>query len=69
MAHGIVWWIVVGLIAGWAAGRIMKGGGYGVIVDILLGIVVASWAVGLLDYSALEPAGLSGIFSSPSWVP
>ncbi len=31
MAHGIIWWMVVGLIAGWAAGRIMKGGGYGVI--------------------------------------
>ena len=39
MAHGIIWWIVVGLLAGWAAGKIMKGGGYGVITDILLGIV------------------------------
>ena len=51
MAHGIIWWIVVGLIAGWAAGTIMKGGGYGVIADILLGIVggiVGGWAVGLL---------------------
>ena len=49
MAHGIIWWIVVGLIAGWAAGRIMKGGGYGVIADILLGIVggiVGGWVVG-----------------------
>ena len=41
MAHGIIWWIVVGLIAGWAAGKIMKGGGYGVIADIVLGIVGA----------------------------
>lgn len=32
-------WILVGLIAGWLAGQVMKGGGYGVIVDILLGIV------------------------------
>ena len=39
MGHGIIWWIVVGLIAGWAAGKIMKGGGYGMIADILLGIV------------------------------
>jgi uncharacterized membrane protein YeaQ/YmgE (transglycosylase-associated protein family) len=29
---------VVGLIAGWLTGKIMKGSGYGVIVDILLGI-------------------------------
>ena len=51
MAHGIIWWIVVGLIAGWAAGKIMKGGGYGVVADILLGIVggiVGGWIVGLL---------------------
>ena len=39
MLHGIIWWIIVGLIAGWAAGKIMKGGGYGTIADILLGIV------------------------------
>ncbi len=51
MAHGFIWWIVVGLVAGWAAGKIMKGGGYGVIADILLGIVggiVGGWVVGLL---------------------
>ena len=51
MVHGIIWWIVVGLIAGWAAGKIMKGGGYGVIADIVLGIVgaiVGGWVVGWL---------------------
>jgi len=55
MAHGIIWWVVVGLIAGWAAGRIMKGGGYGVVADILLGIVggiVGGWIVGLLGGSS-----------------
>ena len=36
MAHGIIWWIVVGLIAGWASGKIMKGGGYGVIGDMII---------------------------------
>ena len=51
MGHGIIWWIVVGLIAGWAAGKIMKGGGYGVIADIILGIlgaIVGGWVVGQL---------------------
>ena len=37
----ILWWIVVGLIAGWLTGKIMKGSGYGVIADIVLGIVGA----------------------------
>jgi uncharacterized membrane protein YeaQ/YmgE (transglycosylase-associated protein family) len=54
MAH-VIWWIVIGLIAGWAAGRIMKGGGYGMLADILLGIVgglVGGWVVGLLGFGA-----------------
>jgi len=38
---GIVAWLVVGLIAGWLAGMVMKGGGYGVIGDIIVGIVGA----------------------------
>jgi len=36
---GFLAWIVVGLIAGWLAGQVMKGGGYGVAVDIILGLV------------------------------
>ncbi len=39
MIANLIWWIVVGLIAGWAAGKIMKGGGYGPAMDIVLGIV------------------------------
>jgi len=35
----ILSWIVVGLIAGWLAGRVMKGGGYGLIGDIVVGII------------------------------
>jgi uncharacterized membrane protein YeaQ/YmgE (transglycosylase-associated protein family) len=44
-------WIVVGLIAGWLAGQVMKGGGYGVLVDIILGIlggILGGWIFGLL---------------------
>jgi uncharacterized membrane protein YeaQ/YmgE (transglycosylase-associated protein family) len=52
---GFIAWIVVGLIAGWLAGQLMKGGGYGTIVDIILGIlggVVGGWVFGLLGISA-----------------
>ena len=38
---GILAWLVVGLIAGWLAGMVMKGGGYGVVGDIIIGIVGA----------------------------
>ena len=34
-------WIIVGLIAGWLAGVVMRGGGYGVVGDIIVGIVGA----------------------------
>jgi uncharacterized membrane protein YeaQ/YmgE (transglycosylase-associated protein family) len=37
----ILAWIVVGLIAGWLAGKVTRGSGYGVIGDIILGIVGA----------------------------
>lgn len=38
---GILSWIGVGLIAGWLAGLTMSGGGYGVVADIMLGLVGA----------------------------
>jgi uncharacterized membrane protein YeaQ/YmgE (transglycosylase-associated protein family) len=48
---GLLYWIVVGLIAGWLAGQVMKGGGYGAVVDIILGMVggiVGGWVFGML---------------------
>jgi len=35
----ILSWIVVGLIAGWLAGKVMKGGGFGLIGDIVVGVI------------------------------
>jgi uncharacterized membrane protein YeaQ/YmgE (transglycosylase-associated protein family) len=57
VSMGFLAWIVVGLIAGWLAGQVMKGGGYGVIVDIILGILgglVGGWVFGILG---IWPAG------------
>lgn len=48
---GFLAWILVGLIAGWLAGKVMKGGGYGILVDIILGLVggvLGGWIFGLL---------------------
>lgn len=60
MLFGLIWWIVVGLIAGWAAGRIMKGGGYGVGIDILLGIVGGIVGGVLLGLLGIHASGLIG---------
>jgi uncharacterized membrane protein YeaQ/YmgE (transglycosylase-associated protein family) len=43
---GIIIWLIVGAIAGWLAGMIVKGGGYGLIGDIIVGIIgglIAGW--------------------------
>jgi uncharacterized membrane protein YeaQ/YmgE (transglycosylase-associated protein family) len=52
---GILSWIIVGLIAGWLAGVVMKGGGYGVVGDIIIGIIGA--LIGGFLASALFGAG------------
>ena len=60
MLSGLMWAVIVGLIAGWLAGKVMKGGGYGTLMDIVLGIaggVIGGFVFGLLGLSA---SGLTG---------
>lgn len=48
---GFIWMILIGLVAGWLAGQVMKGGGYGVLGDIIVGILGAllgGWLFGVL---------------------
>ena len=50
-----VWFILVGLVAGWLAGVIMKGGSYGIMGDINIGVVGAllgGWLFGILGLGA-----------------
>jgi uncharacterized membrane protein YeaQ/YmgE (transglycosylase-associated protein family) len=52
---GFLAWIIVGLIAGWLAGQVMKGGGYGTVADIILGLlggVLGGWVFGLLGFAS-----------------
>lgn len=47
----IIAWIVLGIIAGWLAGVVMHGGGYGIIGDMVLGIlgaIIGGWLTGFL---------------------
>jgi uncharacterized membrane protein YeaQ/YmgE (transglycosylase-associated protein family) len=47
----MIYSIIVGLIAGWLAGQVMKGGGYGVLMDIVLGLlggIIGGWVFGAL---------------------
>lgn len=58
----LLWLIVVGFIAGWAAGKIMGTGGYGPLMDILLGIAGAIVGGFLLRLLGLYSSG--GLVSS-----
>jgi len=54
MQHGIIAWLIIGAIAGWLAGVLVKGGGFGLIVDIIVGIVgafIGGWLAGVLGIS------------------
>ena len=53
---GFLWYIIIGIAAGFLAGKIMRGGGFGVIINLILGI--GGWVFGLLGIAA------SGIIGS-----
>lgn len=58
---GFLYWIIVGLIAGWLAGVVMRGGGYGILADIILGIlggILGGWIFSMLGIGT--GAGLIG---------
>src|SRR5438552_17470153 len=50
-ATSLIWFLLIGLIAGWLAGQVMRGGGYGLIGDMVVGVIGAllgGWLFGLL---------------------
>lgn len=52
---GLLWTLIIGAIAGWLAGTLVKGRGFGLIVDIIVGIVgafIGGWVFGLLGLTA-----------------
>ena len=47
----VLWWLIVGLVAGFLASRVMRGGGYGLIGDIVVGLIgafIGGWLAGVL---------------------
>ena len=55
-----IWFLIIGAVAGWLAGVVMKGQGFGILVNIIVGCVGAvlgGWLIGVLGFSS---AGLIG---------
>jgi uncharacterized membrane protein YeaQ/YmgE (transglycosylase-associated protein family) len=50
-SHGIIVWLIIGAIAGWIAGALVRGGGFGLLGDIVVGIIgalIGGWLAGAL---------------------
>ena len=59
--------LIIGLIAGWLAGQIMKGGGFGLIGDLIVGVIgafIGGWLWGVLHLPFLGPWWLTAIVSA-----
>ncbi len=59
---GLFVWLLVGLVAGWLAGQFMKGSGFGLIGDIVVGIIGAF--IGGTVFGFLMPGATVGLIGS-----
>jgi uncharacterized membrane protein YeaQ/YmgE (transglycosylase-associated protein family) len=62
----VLWWLVVGLVAGFFASRVIRGGGYGLIGDIVVGLIgafIGGWLAGFLGLG-VGVGGSSGLIVS-----
>jgi uncharacterized membrane protein YeaQ/YmgE (transglycosylase-associated protein family) len=53
-SHGIIVWLIIGAAAGWLAGTLLKGGGFGLLGNIVVGIVgafIGGWLSSVLGVS------------------
>jgi uncharacterized membrane protein YeaQ/YmgE (transglycosylase-associated protein family) len=51
----LIWFLIIGLIAGWLAGQVMRGSGFGLIGNLIIGVIGAllgGWLFGVLGLSA-----------------
>ena len=64
MGHGIIAWIIIGVIAGWLTGKIMKGSGFGFLMDMVVGIVGALIGGFISSHLGLGGVGQHGLIIS-----
>ncbi|MEI6505469.1 MAG: GlsB/YeaQ/YmgE family stress response membrane protein [Planctomycetota bacterium] len=56
----IVWFLLIGLAAGWLASQIMKGGGSGLVTDLIMGVIGSILGGFLFNSIGLAATGLIG---------
>ncbi len=61
MEHGIIAWIIIGVLAGWITGKLMKGSGFGFIMDMVVGLIgalVGGFLSSRLGFGGVDQHGL-----------
>ena len=56
----ILYYVLIGIVAGWLAGQIMKGSGFGLLGNLVVGIIGAVIGGVLLDLLGFASSGLIG---------
>jgi len=56
----LLWFLIIGVAAGWLAGQLMKGGGFGLIGDLVVGVIGAFLGGWLLGALGIVAGGLIG---------
>ena len=56
----LLWFLLIGLIAGWLAGKIMKGRGLGLVGDLVVGVVGAVIGGMIMNFLNIQAYGLIG---------
>jgi uncharacterized membrane protein YeaQ/YmgE (transglycosylase-associated protein family) len=64
MGHGIIAWIIIGVIAGWLTGKLMKGSGYGFFMDMIIGLIGAVVGGFIATHVGIAPPGQQGMIVS-----
>ena len=64
MGHGLIAWIIIGVIAGWLTGKLMKGSGFGFLMDMVVGLVGALIGGFISEHMGMGTAGQHGMIGS-----
>jgi uncharacterized membrane protein YeaQ/YmgE (transglycosylase-associated protein family) len=64
MGHGLIAWIIIGVIAGWLTGKLMKGSGFGFIMDMVVGLIGALVGGFLSSHLGFGGTGQHGMIGS-----
>lgn len=64
MGHGLIAWIIIGVLAGWITGKLMKGSGYGFLMDMIVGLIGALIGGFLSSHLGAGGVGQHGIIVS-----